>query len=202
MDFQNGTAIPERVKTDLRIEEDFYKQKNRQALRIQFERQKNLVRENERELKKSQTEVIAINEQGVVEVQTQNLRIDANPRIVTNFFFPQIAVFRRLKNPSQEIYIFYADFNQKIKYGFLDPEKCGSGTYILKKLAKIGCQIFAPTLAMKKTYATQMITLLITQMKDNFVVPDRREWYIDESGEIKFFEGKWTWEELEKCVKS
>lgn len=201
MNFQNGTDVSERVKAEIKIQEDFQKQKNRQALRLNTEHQKNLIREEERELKKAQTEVIAISEQGVVEVQTQNLRINVNPRIITNFFFPEIAAFRRLKNPSQEIYMFCADFNQEIKYVFLDPGECGSGTYVLKKLAKIGCQIFAPTLAMKKTYATQMITLLITQMKDNFVVPDRREWYIDESGEIKFFEGKWTWEELEECVK-
>ncbi len=195
------TQILERMKADARIEEDFCKQQNRQTLRLQLEEKKNLVKEYERELRKAQTDVITISEHGVVEVQTQDLRINMDPRIVANFIFPEIVVFRRLKNQTQEIYMFFADLNQEIKYVFLDPGECGSGTYVLKKLAKIGCQIFAPTLAMKKTYATQMITLLITQMKDNFVVPDRREWYIDESGEIKFFEGKWTWEELEECVK-
>ena len=199
-DFEQAQII-EKIKADTRIEEDFRKQQNRQALRGQFEIQRNLVREKERELKKSQTEVIAINEQGVVEVQTQNLRIDVNPRIVTNFFFPEIATFRRLKNQTQEIYMFFGDLYNSIRYVFLDPEKCGRGTYVLKKLAKIGCQIFAPTLAMKKTYATQMITLLITQGKDSFVVSDRREWYINEAGEIKFFDEKWTWEELLECLK-
>lgn len=202
MYYPYATENYERAKAEMRIEEDFQKQKNRQALRLHTEQKKNLVREEERELKKAQTEILSISEQGVVEVQTQNLRINVKPRIVTNFFFPEIVIFRRLKNLSQEIYMFYADFNQEIKYVFLEPEKCGSGTYVLKKFAKIGCQIFAPTLAMKKTYATQLITLLITQLKDSFVVPDRREWYLDESGKIKFFEGKWTWEELEKCVKS
>lgn len=51
MDDNQQTQIWERIRADVRIEEDFRKQQNRQALRIQFERQKNLVRENERELK-------------------------------------------------------------------------------------------------------------------------------------------------------
>ena len=84
------TQILERMKADARIEEDFRKQQNRQALRLQLEEKKNLVKEYERELRKAQTDVITISEQGVVEVQTQDLRININPRVVTNFFFPEI----------------------------------------------------------------------------------------------------------------
>lgn len=192
----------ERMKAEIKIHEDFQKQKNRQVLRLNTEQQKNLIREEERELKKAQTEVIAISEQGVVQVQTQNLRINMDPRIVANFFFPEIAVFRRLKNQTQEIYMFFADLNNSVRYVFLNPEKCGSGTYLLKQFAKTGFQIFAPTLAMRKTYAIQMLALVVMHTKEVFIVPDRREWYIDESEEIKFFEGEWTWEELEECLKS
>lgn len=202
MEFQYTPENYERAKLEMRIEEDFRKQKNRQALRLHTEQKKNLVREEERELKKAQTEILSISEQGVVEVQTQNLRINMDPRIVANFFFPEIAVFRRLKNQTQEIYLFFADLNNSVRYVFLNPEKCGSGTYLLKQFAKTGFQIFAPTLAMRKTYAIQMLALVVMHTKEVFVVPDRREWYIDKSGEIKFFEGEWTWEELEECLKS
>lgn len=152
-------------------------------------------------MRKAQTEVITISEQGVVEVQTQDLRININPRVVTNFFFPEITIFRRLKNPTQEIYMFSADYSEQIRFVFLEPQKCGSGTYLMRRLAKIGCQIFAPTQALRKSYATQVMSLLILQRKNDFAVPDRREWYLDESGEIKFFNGKWTWEELVECLR-
>lgn len=195
------TQILERMKADARIEEDFRKQQNRQALRLQLEEKKNLVKEYERELRKAQTDVITISEQGVVEVQTQDLRININPRVVTNFFFPEITIFRRLKNPTQEIYMFSADYSEQIHFVFLEPQKCGSGTYLMRRLAKIGCQIFAPTQALRKSYATQLMSLLILQRKNDFAVPDRREWYLDESGKIKFFNGQWTWEELAECLR-
>lgn len=201
MNNSEATQILERMKADARIEEDFRKQQNRQALRLQLEERKNLVKEYERELRKAQTEVITISEQGVVEVQTQDLRININPRVVTNFFFPEITIFRRLKNPTQEIYMFSADYSEQIRFVFLEPQKCGSGTYLMRRLAKIGCQIFAPTQALRKSYATQVMSLLILQRKNDFAVPDRREWYLDESGEIKFFNGKWTWEELVECLR-
>lgn len=38
------TQILERMKADARIEEDFRKQQNRQALRLQLEERKNLVK--------------------------------------------------------------------------------------------------------------------------------------------------------------
>ena len=88
-----------------------------------------------------------------------------------------------------------------LRYAMFDCTKCGSPTYVLKKWAAIGVEIFAPTLAAKKKYALQLMTLLIHNANRREKLPDRRGWYIDENGKLQFFQGRWTWEEALGCVK-
>ncbi len=187
--------------SQIRMAEDDYKNNGRLQRQAFCLRQKSLAAEEERERKKAQCDLLSIDESGNIRVQTTNLRIDANARKVTNFTQPQIVVFERLGNDMQKIYMFFCSIQTEDRFVMLDSRECGSPTYILKKISSIGAEIFAPTLAMKKQYALQLMALLLQTRDTPRKLPERRGWYKDESGKIQFFVGRWTWEEAMECTK-
>lgn len=191
----------EQEKMRMRIFEDELKQQNRRRCQLQALQARSLMKEAERELKKAQVEVMAIDADGRVEMVTKNLQIEAVPRKITNFAHPEIVVLKRLKNPEEKIFLFYCELQQEVAWALLLPEKCGGATYIMRKLSGIGAEIFAATSALKKQYAKQLITLLIRNAKMCKGLPDRYGWYTDEDGKIAFFDGKWSWEEAMACTK-
>lgn len=201
MDLIQTKIQTEAALSQIRVAEDDYKQEHRLQRKLQFMQQKSLMAEEERERKKSQCDLLSIDESGIIRVQTTNLRINADARRVANFSHPEILVFERLKNDAEKIYLFCCNIQGDIRYALFDYTKCGSPTYIIKKIAAIGAEIFAPTLAEKKKYVLQLVTLLIQNAERREKLPDRRGWYTDENGELHFFQGRWTWEEVLECVK-
>lgn len=187
--------------SQIRIAEEDYKQERRLQRNISYLQQKFIIAEEERERKKSQCDLLSIDESGNIRVETTNLRIDANARKIANFTHPEITILERLENETEKVYLFSCNMLDDLRYAMFDYTKCGSPTYILKKWAAIGAEIFAPTLAMKKVYALQMLTLLLQKSNIRIQLPDRRGWYTDKNGKIQFFEGRWTWEEALKCAK-
>lgn len=164
--------------------------------------QKSLLAEEERERKKSQCDLLSVDESGNIRIQTTNLRINANARKVANFTNPEITILERLENEMEKLYLFNCNMSDDdLRYAMLDYTKCGSPTYVLKKWAAIGAEILAPTLAVKKQYALQLLALLIHNSNRRIKLPDRRGWYVDENDEIKFFQERWTWEEALRCAK-
>lgn len=187
--------------SQIRIAEEDYKQERRLQRNISYLQQKSIIAEEERERKKAQCDFLSIDDNGNIRMQTTNLRINVNARRVANFSHPEITIFERLKNENEKIYLFSCNILDDLRYVMFDYTKCGSSTYILKKCAAIGAEIFAPTLAIKKRYALQMLALLLQKPNARIKLPDRRGWYIDENGKLQFFQGRWTWEEALKCVK-
>lgn len=187
--------------SQIRAAENDYKQERRLQRNLSYLQQKAFLSEEERERKKSQCDLLSIDDGGNIRVQTTNLRIDANARRVANFSHPEILIFERLENEEEKVYLFCCNIQKDEKYTMLDYTKCGSPTYIIKKFATIGAEIFAPTLAVKKQYALQLVTLLIQNAERREKLPDCRGWYETECGEIRFFQRRWTWEEALKCAK-
>ena len=187
--------------SQIKIAEEDYKQERRFQRQISYLQQKSFLAEEERERKKAQCDLLSIDDGGNIRVQTTNLRINVDERRVANFSNPEISIFERLENAEEKIYLFNCNIQEDVRYTMLDYTKCGSPTYILKKWTSIGAEIFAATLAVKKQYALQLVTLLIQNAERREKLPDRRGWYETENGEIRFFQGRWTWEEALKCAK-
>lgn len=187
--------------SQIRMTEDDYKNNGRLQRQAVCLHQKSLAAEEERERKKAQCDLLAIDESGNIQVQTMNLRITAYARKVTNFSQPQIIVFERLGKEEPKINVFFCCIQNEDRFVMLDSRRCGNPTYVLKKWASIGAEIFAPTLATKKQYAMQLMALLLQARDTPSKLPDRRGWYKNENGEIHFFVGQWTWEEAMECTK-
>ena len=121
-------------KMQLRIQEEAVKMDLRNQKKLDFEQKKMALKEAERERKKAQCEVVCVDQNGEVFVETKNLQIAQSRRLVTNFTHPQIIILCRIMNPEENIYLFEFELNEEIQYAMLSPEKCGSPTYLRKKL--------------------------------------------------------------------
>lgn len=187
-------------RMESRIYEDGAKTFQRNAQKLSFQRDKAILKEAERERIRSQCEMVSVDENGNVSVQTQNLQYAVPKRKVVNFVHPEIIKLCRISNAEERLYLFHFDLQEEIRSVLLWPDKCGSPTYLLKKISAEGGYVMGNTLAKRKEYVIQLLTLLIGRSKERFYLPDRRGWYLDENGKIQFFEGRWTWEEAVKCA--
>lgn len=163
--------------------------------------QKLLLKEHERERRKAQYEEMRLDTEGKIEIKTKNLYREAKKREVANFICPEIVILRRLENTVQTMFVFSCIIDKDIRFVLLEPQRCESASYLLKKLSSIGGEIYAPTLAMRKSYVLQLLTLIVSTSNKSSMLPDRRGWYSDENGNVQIFQGEWTWEEAVLCVK-
>ncbi|HIV38418.1 MAG TPA: hypothetical protein H9747_05380 [Candidatus Blautia stercorigallinarum] len=201
MNCYTNTLAEEQEKMQMRIQEDATKMDIRNQKKLYLAQQKMLLKEAERERKKAQCEVVCVDQNGEVFVETKNLQIAQSRRLVTNFTHPKIIILCRIMNQEENIYLFEFDLNEEIHYAMLCPEKCGSPTYLRKKIAASGGYVMGNTPAKQKEYLAQLITLLISHAKEKIYLPDDRGWYLDENGKLKFFNGRWTWKEAFECTR-
>lgn len=190
----------EQMKASINVQADYAKKQNSMNYHYQLLEMKSLYHEQERELRKTQCEVLTINSEGEVNVETKNLRTKKIERQITNFSHPELIKYVRASNPQEKIYLITIDLNEKICKIFLAPEKSGSSTYLLNKFAEVGGVFFGRKISDQKAYARQLMTLLIRNCKEKIIVPDQRGWYIDEHEKIRFFDKKWSWREARKCT--
>lgn len=166
MNCYSNTLAEEQEKMQLRIQEDATKMDIRNQKKLYLEQQKMLLKEAERERKKAQCEVVCVDQNGEVFVETKNLQIAQSRRLVTNFTHPKIIILCRIMNQEENIYLFEFDLNEEIRYAMLCPEKCGSPTYLRKKIAASGGYVMGNTPAKQKEYLAQLITILISKAKE------------------------------------
>lgn len=151
----------ENALSSIRISE-FTAKQNIRSQSQEVSHEKRLLRnEEERERRKTQTEVIEVSSQGELTIKTQNLMVEAGARKLANFHNPYVMHFINLDNREKKLFLFCCTVNNEERNIFLLPAKCGSGTYLLRALGSIGCEIYAPSLAEQKKYAQQMFAALI-----------------------------------------
>ncbi len=204
MDYIGNNSNPldvEQWRMQLRIQEEATKINFKNEGKMRLEYQRNLMKEEERERRKAQFDMLKIDQNGKIFVETQNLQIQKVQREVANFLHPEMMELCRIKNPNDKLFLLTFDLNREIQYAILNPEKCGSPTYLIKKIAASGGYIMANNQAKKKEFVLQLITFLISQTREKIYLPERREWYVDENQKLRFFLGRWTWEEASKCAK-
>lgn len=195
----------EQAKSSLRIYENEVKQElSLQKEQIRWKKKAQFM-EEQRELQKSQFEAVTIDEDGRIGVKTENLQIQSKTRKVANFSEPRMYIFEHLENRHEKIYCVTFRLNgmadDKRTFAMLKAEQSGNPNYIIKKISAVGGMIIGSNPQQKKEYALQLLYLLIARCQKTYIIPERRGWYIDESGKMKFFQDRWTWKEAVKCAK-
>lgn len=187
-------------ESQIKVQEEAQRLAMREAHQLSLYQKKVSIKEAERERKKSQYDLVELSVDGVVTVRTENLQMAAPLRMVCNFLHPEIIIYRRLKNPEEEIYQMHFELAKTIKYVWLKKENVGNSSYIMKKIIATGGQIMGENIAKRKEYALQIVSLAIVNSQMVISIPDERGWYIDRNEKLAFYNAKYTWKEIVNYV--
>ena len=159
------------------------------------------LREAESERKKSTFEELLITSDGEVQIITRNLTIEAKPRAVTNMTVPHLAILKRLKDATEEIFLYRGIENHISRELFLNPQKAGKGSYLIKNFVLIGVQFHLPS-AKAKELAIQLLALLISAGPEELLLADD-EGYTEFPGKgfIYIGEEDLTWKKATKLCR-
>ena len=185
------------AKATIAVQKDAAIGSQRQTRQMQLIGFRALEKEKEMEIRRQQVEVVTIDVNGSLSVQTQNLRIEAQPRKVANFVYAGFAELRSAEN-DERLFVLQIKINGTLKNVLILPNKIGSATYVLRKLREQGGEIYAFSSAEKKNYICQIMATLMTRNYEIRRIPKFREWFLDD-GEIKFYNRELTWREAKKC---
>lgn len=159
------------------------------------------LREAESERKKSTFDELLITSDGEVQIITRNLTIEAKPRAVTNMTAPRIVILKRLKDTTEEIFLFRCIINNISRKLFLSPQKAGRGSYLIKNFISIGAYFQSPS-AKAKELAIQLLALLISAGPQELLLADD-EGYTEFPGKgfIYIGEEDLTWKKATKLCR-
>lgn len=177
-------------------------QKIRTEWTLYRERERAVFREQEAEYKKSIYEEVFLREDGVVDVKTQNLRINSSPRLLCNFKYPEMTAFICIVDFSK-IYCMSCFIGDKEKKVYFDERKGGNPSYFLRKLSSEGLEIMASTSSRKKFYAEKLWVTLIKNCKKEVLVPQAYGWFVTSEGKLSYFKegGCILWKEISSRAK-
>lgn len=167
-----------------------------------YQKQRNgiILRQEEEERKRGEYEEISLTEEGEFLVTTINLSIDAPSRRVTNMRSASLFIAERESNSVEKVFIIDCQVEGKRQLIFLNPEKIGSGSYLLQKMAVAGISVFASS-ARAKDYVKKLLTFLIRQ-GIQVTIPDEPGWIEIEKNKFIFIkEEEMTWEKVRELVK-
>lgn len=159
------------------------------------------LRQLESERKSSTFEELLITSDGEVQIITRNLTIEAKPRAVTNITSPRIVILKRLKDTTEELFLFQCVVNKVSRKLFLNPQKVGKGSYLIKNFILIGAYFHLPS-AKAKELATQLLALLISSGPEELLLADD-EGYTEFPGKgfIYIGEEDLTWKKATKLCR-
>lgn len=209
--YQSGQTAIEQYRKQQRREEEYWqdcrevqkegaKTEIRVNAKLHLNEMKMRRKEEEEERKRGIFEQVAITENGQIIVATQNLQIQAADRKFTNMYMPEMYALRRNGDMMVAAYMLTCKVAGEEKAVFLDSQKVGSGTYVLKKMASEGIGIMSAT-AKAKEYIRQLVAILLGRSVPEIVIPDGQGWMKREDGKFQFVgEDDWTWEKLGKRI--
>lgn len=197
MDYEMD-RLPYEALVDIR--KNGIKLQQRNEAKMWTERERYLMREAEREWRKSQCEVIEIQDNGCVVISTRNLRIDCKPRILTNLLNPSLVKVIHAEEPEEYLYLLQARILGEYREVFLWGNKLSSPRYILKKMTEIGAEFYG-TEAEEKVRVRRLMSVLVRNVSESKRIPEEPGWYIAEDMSVRFYkEGDITWEQAKKLA--
>lgn len=190
MQQMGSTFDLEMFKTEM----DLKKNEVKQAQKLWTHDQLRLRDEVEREVRKAQCEVIEISEDGKVIARTQNLRINAVPRAITNVLNPEMIKLVNASDPFEFVWMFVGLVNSEWKQVFLAPGRIDSASYLSKKMSGLGIEFYAHTYMDEKWMMRKFARKLIRESSRFKWIPENIGWYVDEDQSTKFYmRGDLTW---------
>lgn len=170
-------AAYEYYKTEREIEITERKQLSKEKVKLWAMQERQKIKSENSEARRSIYEEVMITEDGRLEIQTRNLQISAVARELSNIKNPKLTVLKREQNQAEELYLIKCNVAGEDKEIYLSPSKIRGGTYLLNKFALAGASINAPTNKAKE-YARQLLRLLIVKSNETIILPEKAGWMV------------------------
>lgn len=114
---------------------------------------------------------------------------------------PVLTILKRIADETDVAYRIVFQIGNKERTVFLDKVLSGKGSYIVRKLAAEGADIFADA-KRKKEYAGQLLAVLLATCKNEEWIADQAGWVTTPDGKTKCIEeGELTWEKVKKLTR-
>ncbi|MCD8000720.1 MAG: hypothetical protein LUH21_26240 [Clostridiales bacterium] len=150
------------------------------------------------EAHRSVYECVSISGDGKIEVKTKNLEITSSSRILSDLHSPELIRLRNGTELTEEIFLVVGFVKNRTIKIFLLPDRCGNGSYLLRKFNIAGVSIFAPR-AKAKAYLSQLLCVLILNSKQEKVLAENPGWQLLPDGNIELVEeGGLLWPDAKK----
>lgn len=157
-----------------------------------------MLREQERKRKKKIGEEVVFAENGEVWLIETNLGVEAEPRQFTNMKGPRLVLLVNREDDEEVICRIDCFVGQHKKSVFIDPEKVGTGSYLIRKFAAVGIDFKLKT-AEAKRFARRLFCVLLEYATDKEELPAELGWNKDKDGNFQFVTKEdMTWEKAKK----
>lgn len=189
----------ERIRKTDDIQYEEVKAMRLENVRIQAQKARYQLREQEEERKRSIYCEVILNEDGELYEVTRNLSFAPYPRQLTNMKKPTLQILTCASVPGEQIYVLNCFQGEVQKHIFLDATKAGKPSYILRKLASQGIIFFGSEKHNKKM-VLQLLSLLLRGAAE-CELPEKAGWTKKDGKFIFIRKEDLTWSRAVKLTK-
>lgn len=186
---------------DAEIKRDLIKNINREEVRWFYDEEKELQRQRIQENRKKQVDVVTIQDDGTLEIETKNLAIQTSKRVLCNFKKPRILkLFSR--TDSKKIWLFECEIDGRITTKvYLDERKLGDSKYLLERFTAKGLEIYGVSKKIREDYVDKIWTVTLNKRQAECLIPDEFGWWLNAAGKLEFVDkDRVIWQEVKTWI--
>lgn len=186
---------------DAEIKKDLIKNVNREEVRWFYGEEKELQRQRIQENRKKHIEVVTIQGDGTLEIETKNLAIPTSKRKICNFKAPNIMkLFSRTASTSVWMFECETEGKTTVKI-YLDERKLGDSKYLLEKFAAKGIEIYGTSRRVREDYISKIWTATLNRQQGECLIPDEFGWWRNAAGKLEFVDkDRVIWQEVKTWI--
>lgn len=186
---------------DAEINRDLIKNINRKNIQLDYEQARELQRQKNQENRKKQIDMVTIQADGTLEIETKSLAIPASKRRLCNFKEPHIMKLFSRTDPVR-VYDFSCKMNETITVNiYLDERKIGNCKYMLERFTAKGLEIYGTSRKVCEDYISKIWTVTLNRQQSECLIPDEFGWWRDASGKLEFVDkDRIIWQEVRTWV--
>lgn len=143
------------------------------------------LREAERERKRSVVDILGIDENGDISVETKNTWNVYPKKKIANFSHPTLKIYTNASTGERR-FLVSVTIGNKRKSIWLEETDCGNAKTLLERFNAIGAEFFSRRQTEKKDLIIQLWATLLRDNPEEIICRDRLGWYQDDKGKLKF----------------
>lgn len=188
---------PNITNFDVEINKEIIKNINRKNVQLDYEMARELQRQKIHENRKKQIDMVTIQDDGTLEIETKNLAIPTSKRTLCNFKKPRILkLFSRTASTSVWVFECETDDKTTVKI-YLDERKLGDSKYLLERFTAKGLEIYGGSRKIREDYISKIWTTTFNRCQSECLIPDEFGWWLNSEGKWEFVDkDRVIWQEV------